>query len=76
MAADGKRAWILADGVMFLSTDGGRSWASSNVDPASNELVLHFYFMPDGRKGWGVGFDRTIVATEDGGQHWQKQAAP
>ena len=76
VAADGKRAWILADGVMFLSTDGGRSWASSNVDPASNELVLHFYFMPDGRKGWGVGFDRTIVATEDGGQHWQKQAAP
>ena len=32
-------------------------------------------FLEDGRRGWAVGEDGTILATADGGQSWQRQAS-
>lgn len=33
------------------------------------------FLMPDGRRGWAVGLNGRIVATEDGGATWRAQAS-
>ena len=57
-------------GHILVSDNGGADWTQVPV-PVSSDLTAVFFASPS--KGWAVGHDGVILATEDGGEHWQKQ---
>jgi photosystem II stability/assembly factor-like uncharacterized protein len=75
---DWNRGWMLGksgaktgdedegDNVLFITTDGGRTWASK---PLPNVTSLHF---TDAKTGWAVGKNLTLLKTTDGGLEWSK----
>src|SRR5271169_3414365 len=42
---------------------------------ASGSSLRSVYATADGRRGWVVGTDGTILTTEDGGGHWTSQTS-
>lgn len=57
-------------GTVLRSSDSGRSW---NSHPAVTKATLTgVSFAPGSPRGWAVGHDALILATEDGGQTWTK----
>src|SRR5437762_2321681 len=73
---------VITLGVMvaFLGFVGG-SQASGRPDDmvwqvvASGLPLKSVYVTADGRRGWAVGVNGSIVATEDGGGHWTPQTS-
>ncbi|HEY9035790.1 MAG TPA: YCF48-related protein [Pseudomonadales bacterium] len=57
-------------GHVLLSNDEGRTWAVAATP--DDRLLTAVYFL-DARHGWAVGHEALILATDDGGQHWQVQ---
>jgi photosystem II stability/assembly factor-like uncharacterized protein len=57
-------------GHILFSDDGGKSWSQAQV-PVQTALTS-VVFVSD-KKGWAAGHDAVILATEDGGETWQKQ---
>ena len=59
----------------------GLAWAEPATDRpffvrwtnTRNNELLHNVHFADARTGWAVGTDGTIVATRDGGTHWERQ---
>lgn len=70
--ADAQHIGIVGEfGVILISQDGGRTFASK----ASNiESTLFGVFMGEGGKGWAVGLEAVMLATTDGGETWKPQA--
>jgi photosystem II stability/assembly factor-like uncharacterized protein len=79
-----ERMWMVGDaGTIVLSTDGGRSFVKSLYD--SNQrgraargggappLDLYSVQFVDGYKGFIVGDEGLILATEDGGISWRER---
>jgi hypothetical protein len=60
-------AWAQASGW-----PGGLVWQVA----ASAFPIKSVHVSTDGRHGWAVGDNGTIVATEDGGGHWTPQTSP
>ena len=57
-------------GHILVSADGGTTWKQGKV-PVSSDLTSVFFV--NDRKGWAVGHDGVIVATNDGGETWTLQ---
>lgn len=58
-------------GSVLFSDDQGRHWQPSGAVP-SQQLLTAVYFV-DADRGWAVGHDAQILATQDGGIHWSLQ---
>lgn len=72
MAWAGLRAVAVGDhGIVLLSDDQGARWRQAAAVPVSTLLTsVHF---ADADHGWAVGHGGAILATTDGGEHWQVQ---
>ena len=57
-------------GLIVLSDDEGRSWRQA-ASPVSSDLVAVRFVTA--KHGWASGHDGVILATRDGGEHWEKQ---
>lgn len=65
-ALDGQHAWLVdARGALWVSADGGKSWASQVSPPA---LQVYFSSVSE---GWLVALDGRLHRSTDGGQSWQ-----
>ncbi|RYU93589.1 YCF48-related protein [Emticicia agri] len=64
--------WVLTDGSIRRTTDGGWSWESIFIQ---NLIALHTsdIFFINAYEGWIVGDNGYITHTTDGGQTWQPQ---
>src|SRR5271163_1038273 len=57
------------------SRDGGRRHAWTPQGSSTSNYLWGVTFTADGRRGWAVGEDGTIITTEDGGTHWTPQTS-
>jgi photosystem II stability/assembly factor-like uncharacterized protein len=69
LSADGREAWIPAEGELLVSRDGAVTWAASPIP--IQETMLAIDFPSWGKRGFAVGVHGTILVTEDGGQNWR-----
>ncbi|MDD5247426.1 MAG: YCF48-related protein [Rhodocyclaceae bacterium] len=68
-ALAGRRIVAVGDyGVVILSDDG-KSFRQAAAVPTRAPLTS-VYFIDD-KQGWAAGHDGTVIATRDGGEHWQ-----
>jgi len=67
--AAGKRGWAVGDGIL-ATTDGGASWSLQN--DGAQSWLNSVTFARDGQHGWAVGNHGVVLATGDGGAHWQE----
>ena len=58
-------------GHVLLSDDDGVTWRQAAHVPSRTTLTGVAFV--DARRGWAVGHDATVLATDDGGEHWQVQ---
>ena len=64
-ASDG---WVVGNGgVLYRTTDGGKTWTLSHLPVALNPQAVSF---ADARHGWVVMAHRALLATSDGGATW------
>lgn len=67
----GERLVAVGDrGHILYSLDQGQRWQQARVP--TRQLLTALYFV-DGQRGWAVGHDALILATDDGGLTWRKQ---
>lgn len=59
-----------ARGYIIYSDDRGRSWRQARTP--TQAMLTATYFINE-TKGWAVGHDSSIWATEDGGLNWRQQ---
>lgn len=72
--ATAERAWIVGEfGVIFASSDGGRSWTAQK---SPVETTLFGVGFADAENGWAVGIEEVMLRTRDGGNTWERQAVP
>ncbi len=70
-ARAGTRTLVVGErGIIALSDDDGRSWRQASVPTSVTLTAVRF---ADAQRGWVVGHGGTVLATEDGGQHWTRQ---
>lgn len=66
--ADAAHGWTFGEeGALYVTTDGGATWARRRVP--TRHLLLDAAFHDPGR-GWLVGAGGTFLHTSDGGQTW------
>ena len=70
IAQAGDRLVAVGQRGHILLSDNGRDWRQVGVPVNS---MLNRVRFRDGKAGWAVGHDATIVATTDGGQTWTLQ---
>ena len=67
----GERLVAVGDrGHILYSLDQGQRWQQARVP--TRQMLTALYFV-DGQRGWAVGHDALILATDDGGLTWRKQ---
>ncbi len=72
-----KEGWVLADGDLLWTEDGGLTWTDKT--PAGVELAAVSF--EDQQDGWAIPFtsqgeDYLVYHTSDGGSTWQVQSMP
>jgi photosystem II stability/assembly factor-like uncharacterized protein/TolA-binding protein len=74
LAVRGPKCWIAGTpGTrVFCTIDAGRTWAAS---PTGSTVPLRAIVFADDQHGWAAGDLGTILASNDGGQTWQRQRA-
>ena len=72
VSAVGDNVWVIGrpGSVVLHSSDAGKSWT---MQPTGQSLPMHAIDFVDATHGWAVGDLGTILATKDGGQHWEIQ---
>ncbi len=75
--------WLLANGSLFWSADGGRSW--QNITPPLDQMtyIQGVYFLDDAQTGWAAlttlnpsgDIQYSIAKTSDQGASWQVMPA-
>ncbi|MDT4952002.1 MAG: hypothetical protein QOJ02_140 [Acidobacteriota bacterium] len=66
---DKRKGWAVgAEGRVFATRDGGRTWAAQVSNVASDLSDVKFL---DEFEGWAVGAQGTLIHTTDGGVHWR-----
>jgi photosystem II stability/assembly factor-like uncharacterized protein len=65
----GGRIVAVGDYGGVLLSDDGRSWRQAAAVPTRSVLTCVFFL--DAQQGWAAGHDGTVLATRDGGEHWQ-----
>ncbi|WP_449431867.1 WD40/YVTN/BNR-like repeat-containing protein [Pseudomonas putida] len=67
----GKRLVVVGDrGHILFSDDQGNTWAQARVP--TRQLLTAVFFV-DEKRGWAVGHDAQILASNDGGATWHRQ---
>jgi hypothetical protein len=75
--------WMVTDKGVWFTDESGRNWKKlceqlkpdKNLEPATTiGLLLRVWFL-DEKHGFGVGLQKTIVETTDGGRTWNPVAA-
>ncbi|MGA3188811.1 MAG: hypothetical protein ABSF22_17035 [Bryobacteraceae bacterium] len=75
--------WMVTDKGVWFTEESGRTWKKlceqlkpdKNLDPPTTiGLLLRVWFL-DEKHGFGVGLQKTIVETKDGGRTWSPVAA-
>jgi len=70
---DQKRGWAVgAEGKVFATRDGGRTWSAQASNVAADLLDVKFI---SEYEGWAVGAQGTLIRTMDGGAHWTVEAS-
>nr|WP_225776936.1 YCF48-related protein [Pseudomonas sp. Marseille-Q3773] len=70
-AQAGKRLVVVGDrGHILFSDDQGRTWTQARVP--TRQLLTAVFFLDD-KRGWAVGHDAQVLASNDGGATWSKQ---
>src|ERR1700730_3395987 len=63
---------LCADGLVAAARTADRPFAVAWNRLFHVEEALHFVHFRDARTGWAVGENGVILATRDGGKHWQQ----
>jgi photosystem II stability/assembly factor-like uncharacterized protein len=67
---DTQTGWISGNkGVIYKTTDGGKSWVEQNSGTAKDLVKISFV---DANHGWSATIDGSVFKTSDGGETWQK----
>ena len=75
--------WMVTDHGVWFTEESGRSWKKiseqlrpdKNLEPETTiALLLRVWFL-DEKHGFGVGLQKTIIETNDGGRTWAPVAA-
>jgi photosystem II stability/assembly factor-like uncharacterized protein len=67
----GQRLVVVGDrGHILFSDDQGKTWTQARVP--TRQLLTAVFFLDD-KRGWAVGHDAQILASNDGGATWSKQ---
>lgn len=70
--------WMVGDHALWFTDDFGKNWKKLSDQlkpdkdlepPTTIELLLRVWFLDD-KHGFGVGLQKTIVETKDGGRTW------
>jgi photosystem II stability/assembly factor-like uncharacterized protein len=75
-ALDERSAWVLTDGALLLSDDGGASWREITPSTLAADRLTAVAFL-DAQTGWTAHIDESqpgavvLAATTDGGHTWQ-----
>jgi photosystem II stability/assembly factor-like uncharacterized protein len=76
---DGKILIVGSKGMLLVSSDHGKTWLQRTLtERKGSELfqdrdLYSIRFTADGKSGWIVGEEGTVLRTDDGGQTWTKQ---
>jgi photosystem II stability/assembly factor-like uncharacterized protein len=66
---DDRRGWAVgAEGRVFVTTDGGRTWAPQSANISADLYDVKFL---DAFEGWAAGAGGTLIHTLDGGKRWE-----
>ena len=66
--------WLLCDRQnLFVSTDGGATWQTRRLPGEAKFRAMAFL---DSRRGFVVGDEGTVLATEDGAETWRAVSVP
>ena len=72
LAPAGSRVVAVGDyGLILLSDDAGATWRQATQVPTRTTLTAVMFVDP--KRGWAVGHGGIVLATRDGGEHWQVQ---
>lgn len=75
--------WMVGDHALWFTEESGRTWKKvgeqikpdKNLDPETTiPLLLRVCFLNE-KHGFGVGLQKTLVETQDGGKTWNPVAA-
>ncbi|WP_228533141.1 WD40/YVTN/BNR-like repeat-containing protein [Pseudomonas sp. UFMG81] len=67
----GQRLVVVGDrGHILFSDDQGKTWTQARVP--TRQLLTAVFFLDD-KRGWAVGHDAQVLASNDGGATWSKQ---
>lgn len=70
--ANQSNGWILTDGFVRKTTDGGWTWNDILIENRISNHNRDFFFL-NSNEGWIVGDNGYITHTTDGGLSWQSQ---
>jgi photosystem II stability/assembly factor-like uncharacterized protein len=76
---DGSIFVVGSKALLLVSTDHGKTWIEQTLKERDGSSLFQdrdlysIRFAPDGKSGWIVGEEGTVLHTDDGGQTWSKQ---
>jgi photosystem II stability/assembly factor-like uncharacterized protein len=80
---DAQRGWVVGDGFILHTTDGGTTWVQQTIPPwpadasqYGSPWSMFAVSFVDAMHGWAVGNLGATLATADGGAHWVSQPSP
>lgn len=79
MRPDGGIFVVGSKAMLLVSTDHGKTWIEQTLkeregsDLFQDRDLYSIRFTPDGKTGWIVGEEGTVLHSVDGGQNWSKQ---
>ena len=77
--SDGGIFVVGSKALLLVSTDHGKTWIQQTLkeregsDLFQDRDLYSIRFAPDGKSGWIVGEEGTVLHTDDGGQTWSRQ---
>jgi photosystem II stability/assembly factor-like uncharacterized protein len=73
---DGERGWVVGDGTILRTDDGGLRWRRQRLPGESASMRLVGVSAMDGAHALVVGEDGVVLRTRNGGGSWEEVSAP